>query len=70
MAAARGVVVAGDLSTEGILRVHGESRFRGKVNADGHLSVRNEDAWIMHTDDGQISVQGDLRVHGAFRSDS
>ncbi|MFB0627512.1 hypothetical protein [Streptomyces sp. AB3(2024)] len=66
----RQVTVAGDLTTKGMLRVHGESRFRGKVNANGHLSVRNADAWIMHTNDGQISVQGDLRVHGAFRSDS
>ncbi|MEV7278785.1 hypothetical protein [Streptomyces sp. NPDC093111] len=63
-------VVAGDLTTKSMLRVFGESRFRGKVNANGHLSVRNDDTWIMHTNDGQISVQGDLRVHGAFRSDS
>ncbi|MBC3841888.1 hypothetical protein GXW82_21820 [Streptacidiphilus sp. 4-A2] len=66
----RGVVVGGDLSTNGILRVHGESRFQGKVNANGHLSVRNGGAWILHTNDGQVSIQGDLRVHGAFRSDS
>ncbi|WP_371680853.1 hypothetical protein [Streptomyces sp. NBC_01276] len=66
----RQVTVAGNLTTKGTLRVHGESLFRGKVNANGHLSVRNADAWIMHTNDGQISVQGDLRVHGAFRSDS
>ncbi|MGO4458090.1 hypothetical protein AB4039_12400 [Streptomyces sp. M-16] len=66
----RQVTVAGNLTTKGILRVQGESLFRGKVNANGHLSVRNADAWIMHTNDGQIAVQGDLRVHGAFRSDS
>ncbi|MEV8629237.1 hypothetical protein [Streptomyces sp. NPDC051079] len=68
--AARTVTVAGDLTTKGILRVFGESRFRGKVNANGHLSVRNGESWILHTNDGKVAIQGDLRVHGAFRSDS
>ncbi|MEU8928042.1 hypothetical protein AB0D10_45315 [Kitasatospora sp. NPDC048545] len=70
MTAAGEVVVGGDLDTTGILRVHGESRFVGKVNANGHLSVRNEGVWIMHTNDGKVSIAGDLRVHGAFRADS
>ncbi|MEU8765117.1 hypothetical protein [Streptomyces sp. NPDC048659] len=68
--ASQSVVVAGDLGTKGMLRVAGESRFKGKVNANGHLSVRNGQSWIMHTNDDQIAVQADLRVHGAFRSDS
>lgn len=64
------VTAAGDLTTKGILRVFGESRLRGKVNANGHLSVRNGESWILHTNDGKVAIQGDLRVHGAFRSDS
>ncbi|MDT0267430.1 hypothetical protein RM844_14155 [Streptomyces sp. DSM 44915] len=52
------------------LVVHGESLYLGKVNANRHLSVRTGEAWIMHTNDDQISVQANLRVHGAFRSDS
>ncbi|MFD9692986.1 hypothetical protein ACFWXO_45385 [Kitasatospora sp. NPDC059088] len=66
----RTLTVAGDLSTKAMLRVQGESRFQGKVNANGHLSVRNGQEWIVHTNDGQVSVKGDLRVHGAFRADS
>ncbi|ATZ22377.1 hypothetical protein SLAV_02265 [Streptomyces lavendulae subsp. lavendulae] len=66
----RTLTVNGDLSTLGILRVQGESRFNGKMNANAHLSVRNGHEWIMHTNDGKVSIQGDLRVHGAFRSDS
>ncbi|WP_331744683.1 hypothetical protein [Kitasatospora sp. NBC_01300] len=68
--AAGTVTVAGDLTTDGVLRVQGDSLFHGKVNANGHLSVRTGDAWIVHTNDGQVSINGDLRVHGAFRSDS
>ncbi|WP_327739080.1 hypothetical protein OG749_40175 [Streptomyces nojiriensis] len=41
-----------------------------KVNAGAHLSVRNAGARIMHTNDGEVAINGDLRVHGAFRSDS
>ncbi|MBD0711861.1 hypothetical protein BU197_26990 [Streptomyces sp. CBMA291] len=63
-------VVTGDLTAKGILRVFGESSFRGKVNANAHLSVRGGNAWIVHTNDGQVVVNGDLRVHGASRSDS
>ncbi|MEV7779664.1 hypothetical protein [Kitasatospora sp. NPDC088351] len=75
-----GAVVAGDLTVRDKLTtdherfkliVHGESLYLGKVNANRHLSVRNEGTgWIMHTNDGQVSIQGGLRVHGAFRSDS
>ncbi|MGW6982524.1 hypothetical protein ACWGE1_24335 [Streptomyces sp. NPDC054932] len=66
----RTVTVTGDLTTLGMLRVQGESRLQGKVNAGAHLSVRNADTWIMHTNDGKVAVNGDLSVHGAFRSDS
>ncbi|WP_406179611.1 PIG-L deacetylase family protein [Streptomyces sp. NBC_01006] len=53
------------------LIVHAESEFEGKVNANGHLSVRNADVgWIMHTRDDLVAINGDLRVHGALRSDS
>ncbi|MFF4433669.1 hypothetical protein ACFYZ4_31505 [Streptomyces sp. NPDC001513] len=64
------VTVNGDLTTLGMLRVQGESRLQGKVNAGAHLSVRNAGDWIMHTNDGKVAINGDLRVHGAFRSDS
>ncbi|MFJ7209165.1 hypothetical protein ACIQWR_37245 [Streptomyces sp. NPDC098789] len=64
------VTVAADLTALGMLRVQGESRLQGKVNAGGHLSVRSGGAWIMHTNDGKVAINGDLRVHGAFRSDS
>ncbi|MEU9084829.1 hypothetical protein [Streptomyces sp. NPDC048357] len=64
------VTVTGDLTTLGMLRVQGESRLQGKVNAGAHLSVRNGGDWIMHTNDGKVAINGDLRVHGAFRSDS
>lgn len=64
------VTVTGDLTTLGMLRVHGESRLQGKVNAGAYLPVRNGGAWIMHTNDGKVAINGDLRVHGAFRSDS
>ncbi|MFJ2747301.1 hypothetical protein [Streptomyces sp. NPDC087297] len=64
------VTVTGDLTTLGMLRVQGESRLQGKVNAGAHLSVRNAGDWIMHTNDGKVAINGDLRVHGAFRSDS
>ncbi|MFD7911894.1 hypothetical protein ACFV30_14330 [Streptomyces sp. NPDC059752] len=66
----RTVTVTGDLTTLGMLRVQGESRLQGKVNAGAHLSVRNAGAWIMHTNDGKVAINGDLRVHGAFRADS
>ncbi|MFD5436258.1 hypothetical protein ACFWJ4_29445 [Kitasatospora sp. NPDC127067] len=46
------------------LVVHGESEFEKKVNANGHLSVRNGGAWVLHTDDGRISINGGLRVGG------
>ncbi|MER8101061.1 hypothetical protein [Kitasatospora sp. NPDC094016] len=68
VSASAGPVRAGPIESgfEGVLRVLGESRFHGKANADGHLSVRTS----VHTDDGQVSINGDLRVHGAFRADS
>lgn len=74
-----GAVVAGDLTVRDKLTtdherfrliVHGESLFLGKVNANRLLSVRTEDAWIMHVNEDQVAIQGNLRVHGAFRSDS
>ncbi|GAA2707554.1 MULTISPECIES: hypothetical protein [Streptomyces] len=74
-----GAVIAGDLTVRDKLTtdhdrftliVHGESLFLGKVNANRHLSVRNKDAWIMHVNDDMVAIQGNLRVHGAFRSDS
>ncbi|GLW18836.1 hypothetical protein Stsp01_55790 [Streptomyces sp. NBRC 13847] len=52
------------------LTVHGESLFSGRVNANGQLSVRNGTDWLVHVNDDQVSVQGNLRVHGAFRSDN
>ncbi|MFI8339134.1 hypothetical protein ACIF8W_03500 [Streptomyces sp. NPDC085639] len=64
------VTVTGDLTTLGMLRVQGESRLQGKANAGAHLSARNAGDWIMHTNDGKVAINGDLRVHGAFRSDS
>ncbi|MFF4323171.1 hypothetical protein [Streptomyces sp. NPDC001568] len=70
VAAGDTVTVDGDLTTLGMLRVEGESRLQGKVNAGAHLSVRNSGDWIMHTNDGKVAINGDLRVHGAFRSDS
>ncbi|MFB7176185.1 hypothetical protein ACFCYI_00550 [Streptomyces sp. NPDC056257] len=66
----RTVTVTGDLTTLGMLRVQGESRLQGKVNAGAHLSVRNGDDWIVHTNDGKVAINADLRVHGAFRADS
>ncbi|MFD7666087.1 polymer-forming cytoskeletal protein [Streptomyces sp. NPDC059788] len=66
-----GAVRAGDLTARGKLTtedsqfpliVHGESQFEGKVNANGHLSVRNGGDWIVHTKDDQVSVNGGLRV--------
>ncbi|MFE4204987.1 hypothetical protein ACFRSX_28660 [Streptomyces goshikiensis] len=75
-----GVVVASDLTVRGKLRtnheqfkliVEGESLFREQANANGGLAVRNEHAgWLVHAKGEQVSIQGDLRVHGAFRSDS
>ncbi|AYV32476.1 hypothetical protein EES41_37575 (plasmid) [Streptomyces sp. ADI95-16] len=75
-----GTVVASDLTVRGKLRtnheqfkliVEGESLFRGQANANGGLAVRNEHAgWLVHAKGEQVSIQGDLRVHGAFRSDS
>ncbi|MCC0100188.1 hypothetical protein K7B10_36500 [Streptomyces flavotricini] len=60
----------GDVNAAGGLTVQGDSLFIGKVNANGHLSVRNKDVgWIMHTRDDLVAINGDLRVHGAFRSD-
>ncbi|WP_424215928.1 hypothetical protein ACN20G_27675 (plasmid) [Streptomyces sp. BI20] len=70
VSAAGPVLVGGDLTTKGNFRAQGDSLFYGKLNANGHLSVRNAGAWILHTNDGQVSIQGSLRVHGAFRSDS
>ncbi|MGW7448890.1 hypothetical protein [Kitasatospora sp. NPDC054795] len=40
------------------------------MNANGHLSVRTGDAWIPYTADDKVAINGDLRVHGAFRADS
>ncbi|MFI2241519.1 hypothetical protein [Streptomyces chrestomyceticus] len=60
-----GNVVAG-----GGLTVNGESLFAGKVNANGALSVRNGGSWLLHVNEDKVAVQGNLRVHGAFRSDS
>ncbi|MGW6879642.1 hypothetical protein ACWGEU_05170 [Streptomyces goshikiensis] len=75
-----GAVVASDLTVRGKLRtnheqfkliVEGESLFREQANANGGLAVRNEHAgWLVHAKGEQVSIQGDLRVHGAFRSDS
>ncbi|MER8233604.1 hypothetical protein [Streptomyces sp. NPDC094049] len=74
-----GAVVARDLtardklttvSTNFALIVQGASQFTGKMNANGLLSVRSERAWIMHVNEGQVSVQGDLRVHGAVHGNS
>ncbi|MFD4240420.1 hypothetical protein ACFWP3_02200 [Streptomyces sp. NPDC058525] len=42
----------------------------GEVNANRQLSVRTDGAWIMHVNDDLVAIQGNLRVHGAFRSDS
>ncbi|MFF3517044.1 hypothetical protein [Streptomyces sp. NPDC002573] len=58
--AAGKTVVGGDLD------VNGESVFSGKVNANGHLSVRNGTDWLVHVNDDQVAIQGNLRVHGAF----
>ncbi len=75
----RGAVRAGDLTVRGKLTtednqfkliVHGESQFEGKVNANGRPSVRNGTDGLMHVNDDQVAIQGNLRVHGAFRSDS
>ncbi|MFJ3902829.1 hypothetical protein [Streptomyces sp. NPDC090025] len=53
------------------LHVDGASVFLGKVNANGHLSVRNKNVdWIMHTNDALVSINGDLRVHGTTNTDS
>ncbi|MFC9653368.1 polymer-forming cytoskeletal protein [Streptomyces sp. NPDC056937] len=66
-----GAVHAGDLTvrdklttedSQSGLVVHGESQFEGRVNANGHLSVRNGGDWILHTNDDKISVNGGLRV--------
>jgi hypothetical protein len=74
-----GKVIAGDLTVrdklttdhaEWKLIVHGESLFGGRVNANRLLSVRSEDGWVMHVNEEMVSIQGNLRVHGAFRSDS
>ncbi|WP_037671573.1 polymer-forming cytoskeletal protein [Streptomyces griseus] len=74
-----GAVIAGDLTVRDKLTtdherfrliVHGESLYLGKVNANRLLSVRTEDAWIMHVNEDMVAIQGNLRVHGAFRSDS
>ncbi|MFJ7146709.1 hypothetical protein ACIQVT_00540 [Streptomyces sp. NPDC100445] len=62
--------VVGDARIGGKLAVRGDLGVLGKTNANGHLAVRAGDTWIIHTDDGQVSVQADLRVHGALRSDS
>ncbi|MDX2939024.1 hypothetical protein [Streptomyces ipomoeae] len=60
----------GRVNANGDLHVDGDSVFLGKVNANGHLSVRNGTDWLMHVNDDQVAIQGNLRVHGAFRSDS
>ncbi|MFD6181352.1 hypothetical protein [Streptomyces goshikiensis] len=75
-----GTVVASDLTVRDKLRtnherfkliVEGESLFREQTNANGGLSVRNEHAgWLLHANGEQVSIQGNLRVHGAFRSDT
>ncbi|WP_426361992.1 hypothetical protein [Streptomyces sp. E-08] len=74
-----GLVTACDLTVRDKLKtdherfalvVHGESLFLGKLTANRLLSVRTGDAWVMHVNDDMVAIQGDLRVHGAFRSDS
>ncbi|XUM01907.1 hypothetical protein ACQ86F_35965 [Streptomyces venezuelae ATCC 10712] len=74
-----GLVTAGDLTVRDklttdherfALLVHGESLFLGKVNANRLLSVRTGEAWVMHINEEMVAIQGNLRVHGAFRSDS
>ncbi|MGW7583602.1 hypothetical protein ACWGKU_12625 [Kitasatospora sp. NPDC054768] len=40
------------------------------MNANGHLSVRTGDAWVLHTTDDKVAINSNLRVHGAFRADS
>ncbi|MFG2915161.1 hypothetical protein ACGF0D_20040 [Kitasatospora sp. NPDC048298] len=62
-------VFAGKVNATGDLRVGGESAFFGKVNANRHLSVRTGSAWILHTNDDLVAINGNLRVHGAFRAD-
>ncbi|MEU6961262.1 hypothetical protein [Streptomyces chrestomyceticus] len=61
---------AGNAVADGGLTVNGKSLFSGKVNANGALSVRNGESWLMHVHEDKAAVQGNLRVHGAFRSDS
>ncbi|MFD8204853.1 hypothetical protein ACFV2S_00370 [Streptomyces sp. NPDC059695] len=74
-----GLVTANDLTVRDKLTtdhdrfalvVHGESLFLGKVNANRLLSVRTGEAWVMHVNEDMVAIQGNLRVHGAFRSDS
>ncbi|MFE7511564.1 hypothetical protein ACFU8I_10115 [Streptomyces sp. NPDC057540] len=74
-----GLVTANDLTVRDKLTtdhdrfalvVHGESLFLGKVNANRLLSVRTGEAWVMHINEDMVAIQGTLRVHGAFRSDS
>ncbi|MEU7227923.1 hypothetical protein [Streptomyces chrestomyceticus] len=61
---------AGNVVADGGLTVNGKSLFSGKVNANGALSVRNGESWLMHVHEDKVAVQGNLRVHGAFRSDN
>ncbi|MFD4322261.1 hypothetical protein [Streptomyces sp. NPDC058548] len=61
--------VAEDARVGGDFAVRGDLGVLGKTNANGHLAVRAGNTWIIHTDDGQVSLQADLRVHGAVRSD-
>jgi predicted acyltransferase (DUF342 family) len=62
LAVARNAAIGADLTVGGNVDVAGESVFSGKVNANGHLSVRNGQDWIMHTNDDLISVKAGLRV--------
>ncbi|MFB6892465.1 hypothetical protein ACFCX4_24500 [Kitasatospora sp. NPDC056327] len=69
-----GAVTASDLTVRNklttqdgqfTLAVHGESVFHGKVNANQHLSVRNESSgWVLHTSDELVSIRTGLRVAG------
>ncbi|MGC0316639.1 hypothetical protein [Kitasatospora acidiphila] len=55
---------------EGLVLVEIRERSRDSDHAAGWHDYKqfNDDAWLIHTDDGQVSINGDLRVHGAFRS--
>ncbi|MFF4578876.1 hypothetical protein [Streptomyces sp. NPDC001389] len=58
------LAVGGALSAVAGLAVSGQALFEGRVNANGHLSVRGPGGWVMHTDDDKVSLNSDLRVQG------